>query len=321
MPDQGHAILPVRLVSRQFGRAVVPDGRRQTAAAGTAKSGAAGPAQWSSFWDDVRPDGKPHERCYVPPGGREPVDRHWLQLAESLPRNAQVLDLGCGAGVLGRILLSRRIDLHVTGVDFAGVPVVHQPNLTIRRWVKMEDLPFPDSSFDAAISLFGIEYADIAPTATELGRVLRPGAPFSFLVHHQDSDTLREGSLRRRVLLDLFSGRMMAAFLAGNAEAVERLRRKMAQQFGDEPSLKLFGDHLQRQTGGTRAERYTMWQRLTGDLEPELALLLHLECSAKSAAGLGAWLVPMLSIMTSVRASVLRQRSGQPIAWEVSGAR
>src|SRR5688572_2153601 len=110
---------------------------------------------WSAFWEEFCLENVPQERCYIPSVARSAVDRHWAHFADMLPRGAHAVDLGCGAGIVGRILLSRRNDLHVTGIDFANVPTPAVDNLTILPKVNMEDMPFADGRFDAAISLFG----------------------------------------------------------------------------------------------------------------------------------------------------------------------
>ena len=263
----------------------------------------------------------PQERCHVPVAGRHAIDRHWAQFSDGLRPGAQVIDLGCGAGVAGRVLLSRRNDLAVTGVDWANVPATHVTNLAIHAGVRMEALPFGDGCFDAAISLFGIEYGNIVETARELERVLKPGAQFSFLVHHRESEIHREGSTRRRALRELTRGKLKAAFLAGNSTGIDRQRERLKAQFPDEPMVSLLSDYCRRNIARTRAERQAMWQKLARELDPEIALLMHLERSAKSAADMGAWLVSLLSIMSRVGVSVLRTSSGEPIAWDVRGIR
>lgn len=281
--------------------------------------GATGQALWSSFWQDLDAGNVPHERCYIPGDGRPLVDRHWAQFADALPPGARILDLACGAGIVGATLLRRRGDLHVTGVDWADVPVAPLANLTIHPWVSMEELPFADGSFDAAVSLYGIEYGDIGKIARELDRVLRPGARFSFLVHHSESEILREGGTRRRALREALSGKMKAAFLAGNLTAVDHQRQRLSTEFPGEPTLKLLTDYFRRHIARTRAERQAIWQKLMADFEPEIALLLHLERSAKSPAGMGTWLAPLLAGTQLVSVSVLRRASGEPIAWAVDG--
>jgi SAM-dependent methyltransferase len=288
---------------------------------GKLKYGPAGPSHWSAFWRDFGVESQPHERCYIPGDGRPVVDQHWADFANDLPQRAQVIDLGCGAGILGRLLLGCRRDLHVTGVDFAKVPAIFMPNLTIHPWVHMEDLPFGNGSFDAAVSLFGIEYGNMEDIARELGRVLKSGGHFRFLVHHHESEIVREGATRQRGLRELLSGKLKSAFLAGGMAGFDQQQQRLRSRFPDEPSVKLFSDHFRRNIEGTRAERQAMWQKMADDLEPELTLTMQMERSAKSAAQMGAWLVPLITIMKEVRVSVLRRRSGEPIAWSVGGVR
>lgn len=290
-------------------------------ATGRSRYAAPGPTLWTAFWQEFCLENVPHERCYIPGDGRRVADCHWQQFADMLQVGAHVIDLGCGAGIVGRILLERRTDLRVTGVDFANVPTPAVDNLTIHCWVSMEELPFENGSFDAAISLFGIEYGNIDRTAGELGRVLKPGARFSFLVHHVESEIVREGTTRRRALRDLLSGPVRARFLAGDVSGVDHQIKRLRTQFPGEPSIKLFTDYLRHHVARNRGGRQERWQNLLDGLNPELALLAMLERSAKSAAEMGSWLVPLLQEMAMVSSSVLRRPSGEPIAWRVSGIR
>lgn len=283
--------------------------------------GSTGPMLWSTFWQEFNLETVPHERCYIPGDGRPIVDRHWAHFAATLPRGAQVIDLACGAGIVGSTLLRCRSDLHVTGVDWADVPIARVANLEIHPWVCMEQLPFDDGCFDAAVSLFGIEYGDIAKTAGELARVLKAGARFSFLVHHQKSEILREGGARRRAVREALSGKVKAAFLSGRLAAVDLQRQRLKAQFPTDPSVALIVDYLRRNIMRTRAERQALWQKLAADFDPELSLLLHLERSAKSPAGMGVWLTSLLSGVTRTSVSLLRRASGEPIAWIVEGVR
>lgn len=282
---------------------------------------AAGQSLWSAYWQEFCPENVPHERCHIPGDGRFAVDRHWALFADALPRGAQVIDLGCGAGIVGRILLSRRKDLCVTGIDFANVPTPTVENLTIHPWVRMEAIPFADSCFDAAISLFGIEYGNIEKTAGELGRLLKPGARFSFLVHHLESEIVREGSTRRKGLRELLSGKVKAPFLAGSIPGVDQQSKRLGHQFPNEPSVRHFTNYLRHHVTRTRADRQAAWENLSDGLNPEIALLTQLERSAKSAAGIGSWLAALLPNMRIVGVSVLRRNSGEPIAWQVDGVR
>lgn len=320
-PDPIYTALTAVTGGRHPGSGARQDSDLPRAPKGKLKYGAAGPSHWSTFWRDFGVENQPHERCYIPGDGRHVVDRHWAHFTESLPRGAQVIDLGCGAGILGCILLSHRGDLCVTGVDFAKVPAIARANLTVHPWVGMEALPFGNGCFDAAVSLFGIEYGNMDETARELGRVLKPGARFGFLVHHHESEIVREGGTRRRGLRDLLSGKMKTAFLAGDLAGFDQHRQRLGHQFPNEPSVKLFSDYFRRNIARTRADRQAIWQKLADDLDPELTLTMQMERSAKSIVQMGSWLVPLLSIMSAVNVSVLRRASGEPIAWDVNGYR
>ena len=285
------------------------------------RHGAAGPETWSTVWQEFGREDELHERCHVPGDGKSAVDRHWANFAASLPRGAQVIDLGCGAGIVGRKLIGHRDDLRVAGVDWARVPAASQQNLTIHTPVRMEALPFDDRSFDAAVSLFGIEYGNIVETARELQRITKPGARYSFLIHHRESEIVREGSARRKALRGLISGKIKQGFLSGSAAAVDQQRQSLGRQFPGEPMIGLVGDYFRRNIARSRAERQAMWQKLAEELGPEIALLGQLERSAKDDAELAPWLAPLLSIMDLTCVSVLRRGSGAPIAWSVYGSR
>lgn len=288
---------------------------------GDAGNDATGPRLWSAFWQEFCPENEPHERCHIPGDGQQAVDRHWAKFANGLPREARVVDLGCGAGITGKLLLSHRCDLWITGVDFADVPALSVPRLTIHPEVRMEELPFPDGCFDAAISLFGIEYGNIDRTARELGRALKPGARFNFLTHHCESEIASEGRLRRTALQDLLSERVKAAFLDGSISGIGQELERLGKRFPGEPSIALFSTYIRNNVTNIRSEREVIWQGMLDGLGPEIALLLCMERSAKSAAEMGAWLPPLLSIMRGVSITVLRRSSGQPIAWQVAGVR
>ncbi len=320
-PDRIHVFLPPIMSGRQLVIGASPAPGLSPAPTKPLQHDATGQGLWTTFWQDFALENEPQERCYVPGDGRVVVDHHWENFADCLPHAARIVDLGCGAGIVGSMLLSRRNDLRVAGVDWANVPIMNVANLTIYPRVSMEALPFGDASFDAAVSLFGIEYGNIEKTARELERVLKVGARFSFLVHHRESEILCEGCARRRALRDLMSGKLKAAFLAGNLTGIGQQRQSLKTQFPQEPMVNLVSDHFVRSISRTRAERQAIWQELALALDPEIALLGKLERAAKSVVEVAAWLTPLLSGMSLVSVSVLRRRSGEAIAWHVHGIR
>jgi ubiquinone/menaquinone biosynthesis C-methylase UbiE len=279
--------------------------------------GTSGPDAWSLFWDEQGPGG----RCLIEGAALDALDEQWAYFAASLPLGATVLDLGCGAGTVGRNLLGQRNDLQITGVDSARVPARSHPRLKTLSPVSMEALPFDDDDFDAAVSQFGIEYGKIADIARELERVLKRGARFRFLVHHRDSELVRQGSMRRQALRALTNGPFKSAFLSGSLQGLDQQTRRLMAQYPSEPMVKLVSGHFHGAIASTRAQRQTIWQDLAEALDPEIWMLHQLEQCSMSADDLGRWLVPLLSRMFMVGGSVVRRKSGEPIGWNIHGVR
>jgi ubiquinone/menaquinone biosynthesis C-methylase UbiE len=121
-------------------------------------------------------------------------------IADAAPRNATVLDIGTGPGVLLMELARLRPDLSLTGLDLSpDMVTAAQRNLSPfgpRATAQVGDvtnLPFPDHSFDLIVSSLSLHHWDDPESAVpELARVLRAGgsvriydfrfAPFEKLV-------------------------------------------------------------------------------------------------------------------------------------------
>ncbi len=176
-------------------------------------------AAWADYWTSagsVRPACLPNARNGVEAAQR----RIWSEFSTALKRRAKVLDIGTGDGAVLKALAVRR-DLELTGVDNA--PVLPKPTKGIRlkAGVAAEDLPFPGHSFDAVVSQFGFEYAEIAPAAAEAGRILREGGMLRMIVHHRDGPIVAHNRARRDALLWLIEERD----LLGRARTLALARR------------------------------------------------------------------------------------------------
>lgn len=99
----------------------------------------------------------------------------------SLPPGSRVLDVACGTGNLAVPLA--RAGHQVTGVDIATNLLQQARERAAAEHLTAtfdegdaEDLPYPDASFDAVVTMFGAMFAPRPElVAKELARVLRPG--------------------------------------------------------------------------------------------------------------------------------------------------
>src|SRR5947208_10289706 len=129
----------------------------------------------------------PHARLYdavtAPLIGRF-FARVARDLAALSPR-ARVLEVGSGPGRLAAKLATLAPEVRVTGVDIAPDMVERAGALAARSGVAgrvafqvgdVAALPFPDASFDAAVSTFSLHHwSNPARGLAEIYRVLRPG--------------------------------------------------------------------------------------------------------------------------------------------------
>ena len=135
---------------------------------------------WNDFWRGQQGGCLPEASSSVDAALRA----QWHNFAATLPRGAKTLDLATGNAVVLRWLREARDDLELIGVDLADALPEPPPGIVTRAGVALEALPFPDGSFDAAVSQFGFEYADVEQGASEAARVLRGGGMLSLVTHH-----------------------------------------------------------------------------------------------------------------------------------------
>lgn len=101
-------------------------------------------------------------------------------IAGAAPRDAAVLDIGTGPGVLLVELARLRPDLRLTGIDLSpDMVTAARKNVAGRATVQVADvthLPFADDSFDLVVSSLSLHHWDDPDGAVpELARVLREG--------------------------------------------------------------------------------------------------------------------------------------------------
>ena len=86
----------------------------------------------------------------------------------------RVLDVASGTGFLGKVFKASGAEL--TGLDYTTAMMKasrpHYADLVIGD---AHQMPFPDASFDAAVSRQGIQFMDAPRAVAEMARVVRPG--------------------------------------------------------------------------------------------------------------------------------------------------
>ena len=94
------------------------------------------------------------------------------RLAARVPRDARVLDLGCGDGHLLSLLGPRAVGIDIAAEELA---LARHPRVQARA----QALPFADGAFDAIVSHLAFMLMDEpVRVASEIDRVLAPGGAF-----------------------------------------------------------------------------------------------------------------------------------------------
>lgn len=110
----------------------------------------------------------------------------------ALPKEASILEVGCGRGGLTLLLARRFRDAHITAIDY-DLKMIVRARIFLEakpRWaadvivdhIRLQrgdatNLPFADRTFDAAFACLVLHHIpDWEKAVQEIGRVLKPGA-------------------------------------------------------------------------------------------------------------------------------------------------
>jgi SAM-dependent methyltransferase len=172
---------------------------------------------------------KAYEALFVPA-----LFGHW---APKVADNAQiqpgqrVLDVACGTGILARELASRvGSSGHVVGIDPSpGMIAVAKQLAPAIEWREgvAESLPFPDQSFNAVVSQFGLMFfTDRSQALREMLRVLIPGGRLAVAVWDSLNNIPAYASavaLLERIVGRRAADALRAPFILGNRKDLAEL--------------------------------------------------------------------------------------------------
>lgn len=158
-------------------------------------------AGWDHIWRGDRIP--PVFQSFAPPN---PTVIEW---ADTLPAGSYLLDVGCGVGrhmvyLGGRGFRVAGLDVSPGGIDLAAQACAGR-GITFEGQVSdMTTLPWPDGTFDGALSTSTIHHhrrADVIRALDEVRRVLKPGG--SFLVDFPSTNTTVYAQIRQQVATGL----------------------------------------------------------------------------------------------------------------------
>jgi SAM-dependent methyltransferase len=283
-----------------------------TAAADRARNAEA----WTAFWADSA-----QSRCAA--GGPRiwaALTKHWASFSRSLGAGARVLDLGCGAGVVGELILDARSDLRVTGIDSAKIPPSVNPRLALMARTGMESMPFATSHFGAVVSQFGFEYSQVNVAVREIARVLEPGAKLSFLVHHAGSAIVQSTRARLTVINEFLGPTLSAAFCSANTRIFASEMTTLEKRHQGDALAAHLARTLPPRLSSSYGHRLAIWTALEVALEPERRVSGSLLACCVAPSRLEKWLAPLRSVCDLEPVSAICEPNGKPIAWKIEGA-
>jgi SAM-dependent methyltransferase len=270
---------------------------------------------WSAFWADSA-----QSRCAAgAPGIWVALSGHWESFGRSLEAGTRVLDLGCGAGVVGQLLLDARSDLRITGIDSAKIPPSTTPRLALMPQTDMESMPFAGRQFGAVVSQFGFEYSQMNDAVREIARVLEPGAKLSFLVHHAESSIVHTTRARLKVIEEFLGPTLCAAFCSADVTTFSSELSALIQRHQDDALAAHPARALPPRLSSPHGHRLAIWTALEVALEPERRVSESLMACCVKPPQLEEWLEPLRCVCDCGPIPALREVNGEPVAWIIQG--
>lgn len=284
---------------------------------------------WSRYWAS----GQTHS-CFA---AGQPFDSRfvWKEFFDSLGPGARVLDLACGAGALTRLAMAHPHGFDVTGADYADTLAAIE-GARVVAGAALEALPFEAGSFDAAISQFGLEYADTGAALREAARVLAPGGRLGVLAHARDGEAVAAARTRIARAASLIAPDGLAAQVRalgearakgeGEAQALETVRRLFAEETArplDETThwaMSFLAEILNKKDRFPPPYLIENAQTVLDEVSAHCArLTLMTEASLDDAAAAALAEAARAAGLSTAKPGAVHDRAGRPVGWWFSG--
>lgn len=207
------------------------------------------PDHWENYWGGAGAGNDPRDAAVTGAGRSEAFQTAWRSFFSQAPASGnsalRVIDLACGAGVVTEIAAAALPRDALAQTVFAGADYALS---AVRQFPKRFDskaggafgivadaerLPFAASSFDIAVSQFGLEYAGLN-AFDEAGRLVAPGGQIMCVAHYRNGAIEDECSENARITEEILKSgvfdKMRVLFTdIANTDAVGQVRKTLRQ--------------------------------------------------------------------------------------------
>lgn len=170
----------------------------------------------------------------------------WHEHLGALPSQAKIIDLATGNGALAILAseygLEQGKSFAITAIDFAAIDPAKRAHagqkeevlgsIEFRSNTAIENTGLTADSYECAVSQFGFEYSMVEQAVAEVSRILKPSAHLHLMMHHEDSDVLkqaRDGLTQANLCLSSGLHSVLAELMT-HLDALRRSGKKSSQQ-------------------------------------------------------------------------------------------
>ncbi len=148
------------------------------------------------------------------------VERISEELSKLFPQNANILDVGCGDGLIASLIKAKRPDVAVQGIDIKVRGTTHIPVTEFDG----STIPFPDDSFDAVMFVDVLHHTD--DPMVMLREAVRVSRTNIILKDHTDDGLFSNATLR---FMDWVGNKPHGIVLPYNYWKEERWQRALTE--------------------------------------------------------------------------------------------